>query len=66
MKILLAVDQSKDSKVAINLLRQFQWPVGSSLLLLHVTTIEDEKEGKHRTKSVKNEKPDSNQGKART
>ncbi len=43
MKLLLAVDQSKDSKVAINLLRKFQWPAGSSLLLLHVTTIDDEK-----------------------
>ena len=43
MKILLAVDQSKDSKVAINLLRQLEWPAGSSLLLLHVTTIDEEK-----------------------
>lgn len=55
MKLLLAVDQSKDSKVAINLLRQFQWPAGSSLLLLHVNTIEDEKRAIS-TKSSKGEK----------
>ena len=42
MKILFAIDQSKDSKVAINLLQKLKWPAGSILLLLHVTTVDDE------------------------
>jgi len=42
MKLLLAIDQSKDSKAAINLLQKFKWPAGSTLILLHVTTMGDE------------------------
>ena len=42
MKILLAIDQSKDSKVAINLLQKLMWPARSTLILLHVTTVDDE------------------------
>ena len=43
MKLLLAVDLSKDSKIAINLLRQLTWPAGSTLTLLHVATVDDQK-----------------------
>ncbi|MEX2492598.1 MAG: universal stress protein [Nitrospirales bacterium] len=42
MKLLLAIDQSKDSKVTINLLQKLKWPAGSTLILLHVTTLDDE------------------------
>ena len=42
MRILLAIDQSKDSKVTINLLGRLRWPVGSTLILLHITTRDDE------------------------
>jgi nucleotide-binding universal stress UspA family protein len=42
MKLLLAIDQSKDSKAAINLLQKVKWPAGSTLIMLHVTTIDDE------------------------
>ena len=42
MRILLAIDQSKDSKVAIQLLQKLKWPAGSTLIMLHVTTIDDE------------------------
>jgi len=42
MKLLLAIDQSKDSKVAIQLLQKLKWPAGSTLIMLHVTTIADE------------------------
>jgi nucleotide-binding universal stress UspA family protein len=42
MRMLLAIDQSKDSKVTINLLRKLKWPAGSTLILLHITTIDDE------------------------
>jgi len=42
MRILLAIDQSKDSKSAINLLQKLKWPVGSTLILLHATTVDDE------------------------
>ncbi len=42
MRILLAVDQSKDSKVAINLLKKMKFPAGSNLILLHVATVDDE------------------------
>ncbi|TFG62010.1 MAG: universal stress protein, partial [Nitrospirales bacterium] len=42
MRILLAIDQSKDSKSAINLLQKLKWPVGSTLTLLHITTVDDE------------------------
>lgn len=42
MKLLLAIDQSNDSKAAINLLRKLKWPPGSTLILLHITTIDDE------------------------
>jgi nucleotide-binding universal stress UspA family protein len=42
MRMLLAIDQSKDSKAAINLLRKLKWPPGSTLILLHITTIDDE------------------------
>jgi nucleotide-binding universal stress UspA family protein len=42
MRILLAIDQSKDSKVAINLLQKLKWPAGSTLILLHVTTIDED------------------------
>ncbi|MDH5562655.1 MAG: universal stress protein [Nitrospirota bacterium] len=41
MRMLLAIDQSKDSKAAITLLQKMQWPAGSTLILLHVTTIDD-------------------------
>ncbi|MDH5774404.1 MAG: universal stress protein [Nitrospirota bacterium] len=41
MKILLAIDQSKDSKAAIALLRKFRWPSGSMLILLHITTLDE-------------------------
>ena len=43
MKVLLALDQSKDSKVVVNLLRQLKLPTGSTLILLHVVTVDDEK-----------------------
>jgi nucleotide-binding universal stress UspA family protein len=42
MRMLLAIDQSKDSKVTINLLQKLKWPSGSTLILLHVTTRDDE------------------------
>ena len=42
MRMLLAIDQSKDSKVAIQLLQKLKWPAGSTLIMLHVTTIDDE------------------------
>ena len=42
MRILLALDQSKDSKVTIHLLQKLKWPAGSTLFMLHVTTIDDE------------------------
>ena len=42
MRMLLAIDQSKDSKTAVHLLRKFKWPAGSTLIMLHVMTIEDE------------------------
>jgi nucleotide-binding universal stress UspA family protein len=42
MKLLLAIDQSKDSKVAIQLLQKLKWPAGSILIMLHVTTKDDE------------------------
>ncbi|MDH5430230.1 MAG: universal stress protein, partial [Nitrospirota bacterium] len=42
MRMLLAIDQSKDSKAAVTLLRKFRWPSGSTLILLHVTTVDDE------------------------
>jgi nucleotide-binding universal stress UspA family protein len=42
MKLLLAIDQSQDSKVAINLLQKIKWPAGSTLVMLHVTTIDEE------------------------
>ena len=42
MRMLLAIDQSKDSKVTIALLQKLKWPAGSSLILLHVTTVDDE------------------------
>ena len=41
MRMLLAIDQSKDSKVAIQLLQKLKWPAGSTLILLHVTTIDE-------------------------
>ena len=43
MRILLAIDQSKDSKFAIQLLQKLKWPAGSILIMLHVTTIDEEK-----------------------
>ncbi len=42
MRMLLAIDQSKDSKVAINLLQKIKWPAGSALIMLHVMTVDDE------------------------
>jgi nucleotide-binding universal stress UspA family protein len=42
MRILLALDQSKDSKVAIQLLQKLKWPAVSTLIILHVTTIDEE------------------------
>ncbi len=39
MRMLLAIDQSKDSKGVIRLLQKMKWPVGSTLVLLHVTTL---------------------------
>lgn len=42
MRMLLAIDQSKDSKVTISLLQKLQWPAGSTLILLHVSTVDDE------------------------
>ncbi len=42
MRILLAVDQSKDSKGVIRLLQKLKWPAGSTLNLLHVTALGDE------------------------
>ncbi|UCH90470.1 MAG: universal stress protein, partial [Nitrospirota bacterium] len=42
MRILLPIDQSKDSKVAISLLQKMKWPAGSTLIILHVTTMHDE------------------------
>ena len=41
MRMLLAIDQSKDSKLAIHLLKKLKWPAGSTLILLHVTTVEE-------------------------
>ncbi len=41
MRILLAVDQSKDSKGVIRLLQKLKWPAGSTLNLLHVTALGD-------------------------
>ena len=55
MKLLLAVDQSRDSKTAINLLRRLTWPPESTLILLHVATIDEEKRAAP-PKPVKNEK----------
>ncbi len=43
MRILLAVDQSKDSRIVIRLLQKVKWPVGSTLIMMHVTTLGDEK-----------------------
>jgi nucleotide-binding universal stress UspA family protein len=40
--MLLAIDRSKDSKIAINLLQKLKFPSGSTLILLHVTTVDDE------------------------
>jgi nucleotide-binding universal stress UspA family protein len=40
--MLLAIDQSKDSRVVINLLQKIKWPAGSTLIMLHVTTMHDE------------------------
>lgn len=42
MRILLPIDQSKDSKVAISLLQKMKWPAGSTLIILHVTTMHEE------------------------
>ena len=42
MRILLAIDQSKDSKGAVALFRKLKWPSGSTLILLHVTPVGDE------------------------
>lgn len=42
MRMLLAIDQSKDSKAAIHLLQRLKWPAGSTLILLHVATVDDE------------------------
>ncbi len=42
MRILLAVDQSKDSRIVIRLLQKLNWPAGSTLILLHVTTVSEE------------------------
>lgn len=43
MRMLLAVDQSKDSKGAMTLLQKMEWPIGSTLTLLHIMTADDEK-----------------------
>ena len=42
MRILLAVDQSKDSRIVIRLLQRLKWPAGSTLIMLHVTTLSKE------------------------
>ncbi len=42
MRMLLAIDQSKDSKIVITLLRKIKWPAGSTLIILHVTTVDEE------------------------
>ncbi len=42
MRILFAIDQSKDSKGAVALFRKLTWPAGSTLILLHVTSLREE------------------------
>ena len=42
MRMLLAFDQSRDSKGVIRLLQKLNWPPGSTLVLLHVITLDDE------------------------
>jgi nucleotide-binding universal stress UspA family protein len=62
MRILLAIDQSKDSKVAIHLLQKIKWPAGSTLIMLHAMTIDEEMPGAgssrlHKKKLDDSEKP---------
>ncbi len=45
MRILIAIDHSKDSKFVISLLQKMKWPPGSTLIILHVTTLDDEMSG---------------------
>jgi len=59
MRMLLAIDQSKDSKFAINLLRKIKWPAGSTLIMLHVTTKDDEMTVASSSRLHKKKKDDS-------
>lgn len=45
MRMLIAIDHSKDSKFVISLLQKMKWPPGSTLIMLHVTTLDDEMSG---------------------
>ena len=60
MKLLLPVDQSKDSKVAIKLMRQFQWPSGGKLCVLHVAPHRGENRAK--TSGTSKKAPSSSVG----
>ena len=42
MRILLAIDQSRDSKGVIRLLKKLNWPPGSILIVVHVMTVDEE------------------------
>ena len=42
MRMLLAIDQSKDSKATIHVLQKLKWPTGSILIVLHVLPLENQ------------------------
>ena len=59
MRMLLAIDQSKDSKAAIQLLQKLKWPAGSTLIMLHVMTLDDEMTAASSSRSHKKKLADS-------
>ena len=59
MRMLLAIDQSKDSKAAIQLLQKLKWPAGSTLIMLHVMTLDDEMTAASSSRSDKKKLADS-------
>lgn len=59
MRMLLAIDQSKDSKVVIQLFQKLKWPAGSILIMLHVTTVDGEMPGASASRLHKKKLDDS-------
>ncbi len=58
MRILLAIDYSKYSKIAVNAIQQIEFPPGSELFVLHVQTNEEGASSSDNPSSLKPQPPD--------